>query len=231
MFVKNLASKDDRVVMVKPSRNIRATLEENGYPFKSKKHSHFVEIFDRRGYLDGIKNYIGKGEKDIAEKCPKILQYQFETKNAAGFRISDKCCLKMKEEPLDLWSKEHNRKIGINGIMREEGGRRNTADCLKFNGKKIRFFQPLAKVTRDWEEWFIKEYNIELCKLYYEPYNFDRTGCKGCPFDLNLEHDLAIMEKYLPNEKKQCEMIWKPVYDEYRRIGYRLKKDEQTKLF
>ena len=25
------------------------------------------------------------------------------------------------------------------------------------------------------------------------------------------------MEKYLPNERKQCELIWKPVYEEYRR--------------
>jgi hypothetical protein len=32
------------------------------------------------------------------------------------------------------------------------------------------------------------------------------------------------MQKLLPNEYKQCETIWKPVYDEYRRIGYRLRK-------
>jgi hypothetical protein len=34
------------------------------------------------------------------------------------------------------------------------------------------------------------------------------------------------MEKYFPSERKQCEVIWKPVYDEYRRIGYRLRKKE-----
>ena len=33
------------------------------------------------------------------------------------------------------------------------------------------------------------------------------------------------MAMYLPSEKKQCEMIWKPVYQEYRRLGYRLRKD------
>ena len=26
-------------------------------------------------------------------------------------------------------------------------------------------------------------------------------------------------------ELLECEIIWKPVYDEYRRIGYRLRKD------
>lgn len=29
------------------------------------------------------------------------------------------------------------------------------------------------------------------------------------------------MDKYFPAERKQCEYIWKPIYEEYRRIGYR----------
>ena len=40
-----------------------------------------------------------------------------------------------------------------------------------------------------------------------------------------------IMDKLLPEERKQCEMIWKPVYNEYRRIGYRLDKEDEFKLF
>ena len=79
-------------------------------------------------------------------------------------------------------------------------------------------------ITKDWEEWFIKTYNIKICDIYKEPYNFLRTGCKGCPFAINIQNELDILEKYFPNERKQCETIWKPVYDEYRRIGYRLKK-------
>ena len=72
---------------------------------------------------------------------------------------------------------------------------------------------------------------VALAPLYCQPYNFKRTGCKGCPFSLDLQEQLEIMELYLPNERKQCELIWKPVYDEYRRIGYRLKKCDQIKLF
>lgn len=81
------------------------------------------------------------------------------------------------------------------------------------------------------EDWYIKERNIRLCELYYPPYNFIRTGCKGCPFNLNLQKDLDTMEELLPNERKACEVIWKPVYEEYRRIDYRLTKSEQIKLF
>ena len=35
------------------------------------------------------------------------------------------------------------------------------------------------------------------------------------------------MEKLLPSEYKQCNILWKPVYDEYRRINYRLKEEEK----
>jgi hypothetical protein len=36
----------------------------------------------------------------------------------------------------------------------------------------------------------------------------------------------------LPAEAKRAEWLWKKVYDEYRRIGFRLRKeDEQPSLF
>ncbi len=68
----------------------------------------------------------------------------------------------------------------------------------------------------------IKRENIELCRLYYPPFNFKRTGCKGCPFNLDLQEQLNKMDILLPSEKKQCELIWKPIYQEYRKLGYRL---------
>lgn len=230
-FVRDMAKEDDRIVMLTPSKNIKATLEEFGYPFKSKKHSRFVDIYRRKGRLNGVINYIGEGAYHVIDDCPAILKYQFEDVNATNFRISDYCCIKMKEEPLTRYSRDSKRKYNINGLMREEGGRRMFADCIVFKGGKLKAFQPLAKVSSEWEDWFIDTYNIKLCKLYYEPYNFKRTGCKGCPFNLRIQSDLETMEKYFPNERRQCEYIWKPVYDEYRRLGYRLSSEEQTKLF
>ena len=95
----------------------------------------------------------------------------------------------------------------------------------------IKRFHPLIKVNDEWENWFVDQKRIKLCDLYLPPFNFKRTGCKGCPFSLDLQEQLETMELYLPNERKQCEMIWKPVYEEYRRIGYRLKRNDQIKLF
>lgn len=223
-FVLTMQKKDDRVVVIKPNLPIKQMLEKEGYPFKSKYHAHFVEIYQRRGKLYGIKNYIGEGDKKyVYRPCPKKLKYQFTDENK--LKISDKCCIRLKEEPLTNWAKQNNRSIPIIGIMRNEGGRRTQANCLAFSGKKLKAFQPLVPMTKDWEDWFIDKYNINICDIYKEPYNFERTGCKGCPFAINVQQELDILEKYFPAERKQCEYIWKPVYDEYRRIGYRLRKE------
>lgn len=261
-FVQQLANADDRIKIIKPSKNIKQTLDEYGYPFKSKEHSQWYQVYQNN--KEESDNYIRMVENDPSllkdynfihtlpngvkwtikyifgirererESCtstiriPDTLKYQFYT--TLPFKISDKCCLKMKEEPISKWEKENNKPHKILGLMREEGGRRTTTKCKAFKNGKLSF-SPLAIVSKEWEDWFIDTYHIKLCELYYEPFNFKRTGCKGCPFNITLQKALETLEKYLPNERKQCEIIWKPIYDEYRRIGYRLKKEENIRLF
>lgn len=225
-FVHDLAFKDNRFKVINPSIPIKQMLETDGYPFKSKMHSSYVKKYQNKG-LDykSVRAYMGientLSGKPIYRECPKILKYQFTEENT--LKISDMCCMRMKEEPIQKWQEENNKSYGIVGVMREEGGRRFNAQCLSFSGKKLKNFQPLAPITKDWEQWFIDTYNIEICNIYKSPYNFERTGCKGCPFALNLQEELDTLEKFFPNERKQCEIIWKPVYDEYRRINYRLR--------
>lgn len=226
-FVKKKASTDDRFKIIKPSKPIIPTLKEIGYPFKSKKHSEALEHYQKNHdktdkwishYLEG---YYTRSEFN----CPEILKSQFEPDYP--LKVSDKCCKEMKEKPLERYCKENGKPYSILGLMRAEGGRRLDAQCLAFKGKKLWHFQPLVAVTKEWEEWLIKEKGIDICDIYRPPYNFNRTGCKGCPFNPQLQRELDTMERLLPKERKQCEIIWKPVYEEYRRLGYRLNKGEQ----
>ena len=220
-FVIELSKTDNRIQIIKPSIPIKQMLDREGYPFKSKRHSQMWAIWNNNHnntsaikYRDGLYNF-------SSNKCPKKLKYQFT--DDFSLKLSDKCCFRLKEEPLKKWQDENNKPYGIVGIMREEGGRRSWAQCLAFNGKNLKNFQPLAPIAKDWEEWFIKMYNIKICDIYKPPYSFERTGCKGCPFNIHIQRTLDTLDKYFPEERKQCEIIWKPVYDEYRRIGYRLK--------
>lgn len=231
-FVNELAVQDDRFVIIKPSNPIKETLERYGYPFKSKEHAKKVHEYRTMHHLSPyIQRYLRGCNEDGTHscfKCPDVLQYQFTEENTLN--ISHLCCNKLKKEPAHKWAKETGKSIVITGIRAEEGGARVQVGCIIKKGDSIVKFHPLIKVNDEWENWFIQKEKIQLCELYYEPYNFERTGCKGCPFALNLQDQLETMERYLPAERKQCEYIWKPVYEEYRRLGYRLKKNEQTKL-
>lgn len=223
-FVKEIASNDDRFVILNPTKPVKKVLEERGYPFKSKQHAHNVAIYQRNGLTKTNEKYLGLSSKTMF-LCPKILKYQFSEE--FKLKVSKKCCDELKKKPIKKWEKENNRTITLTGMRSEEGGFRNyQRNCAVFKGDELIKFHPLKVVTNEWMDWFIEKEGIKLCKLYYEPFNFKRTGCKGCPFSLDLQHQLDVMEKLLPNEKKQCELIWKPVYEEYRRLGYRLKKEK-----
>lgn len=228
-FVKNLQKNDDRIEIINPSVNIKQMFEKDGYPFKSKGHAHNLAIYQRSGMMPTVKRYLHNDRGKYT--CPNILRYQFD--DNFDLKVSEKCCLRLKKEPFKKWEKEHNKSIAITGMMASEGGLRESIESCIITDKtgNLMKFHPLLKTSDDWEDWYIKERDIKLCELYYPPYNFDRTGCKGCPFALGLQDQLEVMERLLPSERKQCECIWKPVYEEYRRIGYRLDKNEQTKLF
>lgn len=230
-FVKELSKDDNRFVIIQPKQNIKQVLEKNGYPFKSKQHSHNVAIYQHSGINHSVKRYLGIIESNTLFRCPKMLEYQFT--NNCDIKISDKCCLKLKKEPIKQWEKTNNKSIAILGIRQSEGGQRAShKGCIIFDKRQnIIKFKPLNPINDKWEDWFIKEKNIRLCKLYYEPFNFKRTGCKGCPFSIDLQKQLEVMEQFLPNEAKQCELIWKPIYEEYRRLNYRLKEYKNINLF
>lgn len=227
-FVSKKSKNDNRIIIIQPTTNIKRMLVEDGFPFKSKGHSEFVERYQRRGMTNSVLQYLGerpdKKPWSSFKSCPKILKYQFSCDFT--LKISDKCCKRLKVEPLKKWRTANNRPYAIIGLMRDEGGRRTSALCLAFSGNKLKSFQPLVPVTKEWEDWFIDEYKIEICPIYRPPYNFVRTGCKGCPFAIGLQHELDVLEHFFPDERKQCEFIWKPVYDEYRRLNYRLKGDK-----
>lgn len=225
-FVFNVQKQDERIIIIKPSTPIKQMLEEKGYPFKSKVFSQYVRRYRKNGNTKSVLVYTGKHpEKHWSPKntCPEKLLYLFEENND-NFPISDKCCHELKKKPMMVYEKESGRHISIIGIMREEGGGRSNTNCLAFDYKNnLKSFHPLSVISKEWEDWFIETYDVKICDIYKSPYNFKRTGCKGCPFAVDLAHELETLEKFFPNERKQCEIIWKPVYEEYRKVKFRLK--------
>lgn len=225
LFVEKLAKTDDRIIIINSGVNIKRMLEEEGYPFKSKEHSLKISDYKKGSQAPNVMKYKAGGPF----ACPQKLMYQYEA--SFTLKISNRCCYRLKKDIANHWSKENHKSIILTGIRKDEGGQRKNLNCFTNEGKK---FHPLVPIPDEWMNAFIEKYSIELCRLYYPPFNFKRTGCKGCPYNLHLQEDLDVMERLLPVEKRQCEILWKPVYEEYRRIGYRLRKNgtyKQTTIF
>lgn len=146
---------------------------------EKKKDYNFIHAL-KKGVKTIIKYIFGIRERE-RESCtstlrvPDKLAYQFR-KDYNGIKMSDQCCYKLKKEPAHKWEKQNNKSIVMTGMRAEEGGMRNQNGCTIFEENKLKKFHPLKVVSEEWEEEFIKRFNIKLCKLYYPPYNFKRSG-------------------------------------------------------
>lgn len=203
-------------------------LNRVGYPFKSKEYSNKLNQWQQGNRSKSIQKYFYENTGKFS--CPNILKYQIT--DDFKLKVSHRCCYESKKKPAKKWAKENNKSVVMTGMRREEGGKRENIGCIGIKNNQLVRFHPLVPVSEEFEDWFIEKYEIKLCELYYDPFNFKRTGCKGCPYALGLQEQLDTMKMYLPNEEKQCEIIWKPVYEEYRRLGYRLRKEDgQMSIF
>ncbi len=219
-FVVLEASNDKRVTVLHSKVNIKKMLETDGYPFKSKQHSHNVAIYQHIGMSRTNIMYLGKAEKNNF-LCPKKLEYQF--KPDFKIKISDKCCYRLKKEIAAKYEKESGRKICITGMRTAEGGYRNyQTNCAIFENEKLKKFHPLKPCNDDFIEWFLQEKKYPTCNLYKPPFNFKRTGCLGCPFNVELRQELETLLKFSPKQARAAYAIWEPIYNEYARINYRI---------
>ncbi len=219
-FVERERERDhSRFEIIRPQKSIRAILEQFGYPFKSKEHSLYLSVYQNSGQSKSVIKYLQR--HDSRFKCPDKMRYQFT--QDFQLKVSNKCCYKLKKDVAEQWRKENYKTITLTGMRADEGGlRAGIKGCTIFSDGQLQKFHPLLPLTDDFIDWYIEQRHIELCRLYYPPFNFQRTGCKGCPYSVDLQKQLDIMAVYLPEERRQCEMIWGKVYAEYRRIHYRL---------
>src|SRR5690606_27738545 len=120
-YVKELAKNDNRFVILNVGKNIKKTLDEVGYPFKSKEHSLKVGEYQKGSRAKSILNYkTMQGKSKFS--CPKKLLYQYD--EDFSIKLSDKCCYEFKKKPFAEYQSKSGRTIALTGMRKEEGGRR-----------------------------------------------------------------------------------------------------------
>ena len=103
--------------------------------------------------------------------------------------ISDKCCDKLKKEPLRRKAKELGLECAILGILASESYQREKDwlehGCNVFHERKDNQSRPLSFWTDEDILEYISIYNVKISKLYEMGYN--RNGCMYCGFGVHLE--------------------------------------------
>lgn len=166
----------ENVTTINPKMSFRKVIAEYGYPVGGKNLAHWVDLA-QRGHPSGIKQM--NAETKYGYKSYKWMV-------DAPFKISDKCCYKLKKEPAALYHKETGRAPLI-GSRNEESNLR-TEMWLRhgeISTGGVPSGTPLSLWTAEDVSEYIRRNDIKLSEIYNMGY--DRTGCTYCLFGIFLD--------------------------------------------
>lgn len=158
----------------------KRVVEYYGYPMFSKRVANAIRTYQharspktKQNSLDYINRNFKKYEKYIT------------------LPISDKCCDKLKKEPLRKKAKELGLNCAIIGLLASESYQREKDwieyGCNVFYVRKDNQCRPLSFWTDEDILEYIKKYNVKISELYSMGYI--RNGCMYCGFGVHLEPD------------------------------------------
>ena len=203
-----------RIPIGKPKVEI---LQEYGFPVISKKIAGRIDTLQnpteknktvRHAIITGECGAQGHYAKNSRMQLPKkwlelFAGYENENEGVnyqiAPFKVSNKCCQYMKEEPCDKWAMEHNSKPFL-GLMASEGGQREEAltehGCNYF-GKGVIRSAPFAPFLRQDLLQLAIDLKAPVPEIYGEivrkpdgtlyTTKAQRTGCSMCGFGIHME--------------------------------------------
>ena len=171
-------------VLPKDSRGevwtFKKVVQYYGYPMFSKRVSNAI-----RTYQHALSARTKSNSQDyISRNFKKYERFK-------ELPISDKCCDKLKKEPLRRKAKELGLECAILGILASESYQREKDwleyGCNVFHQRKDNQCRPLSFWTDEDILDYINEYNVKISKLYEMGYT--RNGCMYCGSGVQLESE------------------------------------------
>lgn len=223
------------VIPIAPGKPKVQILQEYGFPVISKKIAGRIDTLQRpteknktvrHAIITGECGAQGHYAKNSRMKLPQkwlelFAGYENENENVnykiAPFKVSNKCCLYMKEQPCDRWAKEHHSRPFL-GLMASEGGQREEAltehGCNYF-GKGVIRSAPFTPFLRQ----DILQLAIDLKAPVPEIYGTierkpdgalyttgaQRTGCSMCGFGVHMEQRPHRFDQLRVRNQKEWE--------------------------
>ena len=214
-FVKTIPD----VEWLKPTIPFNKVIEKYGYPVISKDVAMRV-YYAKRGSKWAVNDFQGL----LTDGTPAKFKERYKKWTRlidAPFIISDRCCMVMKINPIQAYTKRTGNN-SIVGTLACESFRRQSAylqnGCNGFHKK-----QPSSQPMSFWLEQDVLRYlkltDIPYSKIYGDiveekgklrTTGADRTGCMFCMFGLHLEKQPNRFQRMEQTHPKQhdCTIGW-----------------------
>lgn len=164
----------------------KKVVEYYGYPMFSKRISNAI-----RTYQHALTERTRQNSIDYIERnFKKYSKYR-------DLPISDKCCDRLKKDPIRRKAKELGLECAILGILTSESYQREKDwienGCNVFHKRKDNQSRPLSFWTEADIQEYIDRFHVRISKLYEMGYS--RNGCMYCGFGVHLEKGLNRYQK------------------------------------
>lgn len=167
--------------------------DKNGkvWTFKSVVEHYGYPVFSKR-IANAIRTYSHAKTPETKQHSIEYINRNFKKYDKyKELNISDKCCEKLKKEPLKKKAKELGLECAIIGILASESRQREQEwlnyGCNVFHIKKDNQCRPLSFWTEKDIYEYIKENDLKISTLYEKGYS--RNGCMYCGFGVHLENN------------------------------------------
>ena len=158
--------------------SFKKVVEHYGYPMFSKRISNAIRTYQHALTEKTKANSQGYIERNFK----KYEKYK-------DLPISDKCCDKLKKDPLRRKAKELGLECAIIGVLASESYQREKDwleyGCNVFHERKENQSRPLSFWTNEDIIDYISRFHVKIPKLY--EMGFKRNGCMYCGFGTQLE--------------------------------------------
>lgn len=156
----------------------KKVVEQYGYPMFSKRIANAI-----RTYQHALSAHTKQNSIDyINRNFKKYNKYK-------ELPISDRCCDKLKKEPLKRKARELGMECAILGILASESYQREKDwleyGCNVFYERRDNQCKPLSFWTDKDILEYIKIFHVKIPELYSKGYS--RNGCMYCGFGIQLE--------------------------------------------
>lgn len=243
------------VTVITPLKSKVQVLKEFGYPVISKQMSAKISRLQTPGDTSPIIKAYMTGEEGawggfktnerfkIPDKWIKLfggLYAEFRPDlhcQTAPFKVSDKCCYWLKEEPSRLYQQEHNIWPFL-GLMQSEGGRRQYSLRMhgcNYVGETTARSCPFNFFSRQDLLQLALDLHVHVPEIYGEIVRDEdgtlrttlaqRTGCAMCGYGVHLDGRPHKFDLLYQQNKKEWEfwmykMGWGEVLD-YIGVGWK----------